>query len=638
MSQTASPGPAFSSPPSARSAKPPRPRSTSAAHRQRRISRLASLPQVGDLVMSLDGSRRGVARFIGETHFKSGTWIGIELEPGLEGKNDGQVDDKRYFTCEAGRGIFLPVQRVQVLQRASGGTEPVVDLGALASAHRLLREARETHEKEVEALVADRDKLKEQVDFLHERLRETDSSSASSLLLSTPPHAVNGDSSHTPALRSRSNTSTSIGSSRSRSNTGNSHLAPSHLLPQTSHHQHQHPQERYRSSSQERSPSTSPGSRRSSRHHQYQPSADGSVPISPQHSTSSSASDKYRHASAESEALKQQLAELRGQIQASEALVHTKDALLAQKEEKILELQAALACAQLEARTSRERAEKMEATHQELQSTVARLEGQAQARLGEEHAALLSKISEQLEQLSSKSSQQLEQTTVASGNDSAAKLEANEATASETSLAYANQAHEDATSVRTVLETVSQMQHALAAALHDLQNDVRTRLGSEHDLSALTSPSGLTHLQHQGAAHHVQPAHIPAEDAQSTNGPEHRTQEEVGHEDEALHDGLSLLDVTSPTLQEMLSLHSQHIESVHQLLTQLESSASSEDMCRAGKQVESTVQDLLRNVIQRVTRCEDAVDVLFSQRVHHQVQARPSLPVTAFESDDEDVF
>ena len=45
-------------------------------------------------------------RFIGETHFSDGIWLGLELaEP--SGKNNGTVGEQRYFTCKANHGLFV---------------------------------------------------------------------------------------------------------------------------------------------------------------------------------------------------------------------------------------------------------------------------------------------------------------------------------------------------------------------------------------------------------------------------------------------------------------------------------------------------------------------------------------------------
>ena len=47
--------------------------------------------QVGDRAIAIDGSKRGTIRFIGSTEFKAGQWVGLELDPGMTGKNDGCV-------------------------------------------------------------------------------------------------------------------------------------------------------------------------------------------------------------------------------------------------------------------------------------------------------------------------------------------------------------------------------------------------------------------------------------------------------------------------------------------------------------------------------------------------------------------
>ncbi|CAB3993805.1 CAP-Gly domain-containing linker 3-like isoform X2, partial [Paramuricea clavata] len=62
--------------------------------------------KVGDrLIVINDEKRKGVARFVGETQFASGIWIGVDLdEP--SGKNDGSVNGVRYFECKPNHGLF----------------------------------------------------------------------------------------------------------------------------------------------------------------------------------------------------------------------------------------------------------------------------------------------------------------------------------------------------------------------------------------------------------------------------------------------------------------------------------------------------------------------------------------------------
>jgi dynactin 1 len=57
-------------------------------------------------VIELNDGRLGTIRFVGETAFRPGRWIGVELEDAT-GKNDGSVQGKRYFDCDPGYGMFL---------------------------------------------------------------------------------------------------------------------------------------------------------------------------------------------------------------------------------------------------------------------------------------------------------------------------------------------------------------------------------------------------------------------------------------------------------------------------------------------------------------------------------------------------
>ena len=61
--------------------------------------------QVGQTVELQDG-RTATVRFVGETHFAPGDWIGVELNEAT-GKNDGAVQGQRYFDCGLGHGMFV---------------------------------------------------------------------------------------------------------------------------------------------------------------------------------------------------------------------------------------------------------------------------------------------------------------------------------------------------------------------------------------------------------------------------------------------------------------------------------------------------------------------------------------------------
>ncbi|ELU43807.1 dynactin [Rhizoctonia solani AG-1 IA] len=54
---------------------------------------------------------RGTVRFVGNTAFAPGKWVGIELAA-PNGKNDGSVKDVVYFSCAPNHGVFVRVRPV----------------------------------------------------------------------------------------------------------------------------------------------------------------------------------------------------------------------------------------------------------------------------------------------------------------------------------------------------------------------------------------------------------------------------------------------------------------------------------------------------------------------------------------------
>ena len=76
----------------------------------------------------------GVIRFIGETSFAAGYWVGLELSQG-GGKNNGSVNDVQYFTCGDNRGLFVRPVQLEVVEdsktspvKAAGNAEKLVAL------------------------------------------------------------------------------------------------------------------------------------------------------------------------------------------------------------------------------------------------------------------------------------------------------------------------------------------------------------------------------------------------------------------------------------------------------------------------------------------------------------------------------
>jgi dynactin 1 len=56
----------------------------------------------------------GTIRFLGNTSFQTGKWVGIELDEAL-GKNSGVVQGKRYFDCKNNHGVFIRPANVKLI-------------------------------------------------------------------------------------------------------------------------------------------------------------------------------------------------------------------------------------------------------------------------------------------------------------------------------------------------------------------------------------------------------------------------------------------------------------------------------------------------------------------------------------------
>jgi dynactin 1 len=71
--------------------------------------------ELGQTVELADG-QIAVIRFIGQTLFAAGDWVGVELGDDT-GKNDGSVQGERYFDCQLGRGMFVRPTKITVVEQ-----------------------------------------------------------------------------------------------------------------------------------------------------------------------------------------------------------------------------------------------------------------------------------------------------------------------------------------------------------------------------------------------------------------------------------------------------------------------------------------------------------------------------------------
>jgi len=75
-------------------------------------------PRLGDVVQVKTTLQEGTVKFIGGIHFKSGTWVGIELFEHGTGKNNGTIKGVTYFKCPSQTGLLVMASSVNVLKPA----------------------------------------------------------------------------------------------------------------------------------------------------------------------------------------------------------------------------------------------------------------------------------------------------------------------------------------------------------------------------------------------------------------------------------------------------------------------------------------------------------------------------------------
>jgi dynactin 1 len=81
-------------------------------------------PPLGSIV-TVAGLGLGVVRFKGQTAFRPGKWVGVELQE-KKGKNDGSVEGTVYFKCEPLFGVFVPPSKIQAIHGSELEATPTV--------------------------------------------------------------------------------------------------------------------------------------------------------------------------------------------------------------------------------------------------------------------------------------------------------------------------------------------------------------------------------------------------------------------------------------------------------------------------------------------------------------------------------
>jgi len=69
--------------------------------------------EVGQSVMIIHSKEMAVIKYVGRTDFSPGIWVGLELR-NPRGKHNGEVQERRYFTCKDGHGLLVRPRTVSV--------------------------------------------------------------------------------------------------------------------------------------------------------------------------------------------------------------------------------------------------------------------------------------------------------------------------------------------------------------------------------------------------------------------------------------------------------------------------------------------------------------------------------------------
>lgn len=84
----------------------------------------ASSFALGQKAQIITNKSVGIVRYSGSLHFIEGDWLGLEL-PDDSGKNDGEVQGKRYFTCQPNHGVFVKTANAKAIVEPSPMAAPL---------------------------------------------------------------------------------------------------------------------------------------------------------------------------------------------------------------------------------------------------------------------------------------------------------------------------------------------------------------------------------------------------------------------------------------------------------------------------------------------------------------------------------
>ena len=62
----------------------------------------------------LEDGRIGTVKFMGNTEFAKGNWVGLELAEGFKGKHNGTVEGTKYFAVQKkGQGVMVKANKIK---------------------------------------------------------------------------------------------------------------------------------------------------------------------------------------------------------------------------------------------------------------------------------------------------------------------------------------------------------------------------------------------------------------------------------------------------------------------------------------------------------------------------------------------